>query len=221
MTPASNPTPPTPPHPPSRRVCPGYFTVLHNDRIGSFNIPAGDYRITPPLPRRGLRAGGRVSRSSCRTGTAISSPWHLDPGTGTFQRGRHIGFRIKPYVDANEDRQGRHPSGGQSKCPATFRVLHNDTIGKLQLPKGPYNVWVKGISCKRSTTLFADFLEDTSGVLPRPWRLSVSTGTFRRGKSASCSASSRPTPRPPRSPAAGRACQRRARPALARPPAAR
>ena len=33
-------------HPPSRRVCPGYFEVLHNDRIGTFRIPKGDYRIT-------------------------------------------------------------------------------------------------------------------------------------------------------------------------------
>ncbi len=185
VTPATGPAPPTPPHPPSRRVCPGYFTVLHNDRIGSFNIPAGDYRITL-LSYRGVTCSQAVSylqQFLQDWDGDLPSPWYLDPGTGTFQRGhRHVGFRIKPYVDADEDRQGRHPSGGQSKCPATFRVLHNDTIGKLQLPKGPYNVWVKGITCKRSTTLFADFLDDASGVLPRPWRLSVSTGTFKKGR---------------------------------------
>ena len=64
------------------------------------------------------------------------------------------------------------------RCTTTTR------IGKLRLPQGPYNVWVKGLSCKRSSTLFAQFLDDVSGVLPRPWRLSVTTGTFRRGSSA-------------------------------------
>ena len=33
-------------------------------------------------------------------------------------------------------------------CPATFHVLHDDAIGKLALPKGQYDVSVRGgLSC--------------------------------------------------------------------------
>ena len=196
VTPQSTPpTPPTPPHPPSRRICPGYFEVLHNDRIGSFQIPAGNYRITL-LSYRGVgcaRAVRYLQKFLQDFDGNLPSPWHLDPGTGTFQRGhRHIGFRIKPYVAMSstagfmqsETSRGRHPSGGQRKCPATFEVENNDRIGNLRLPAGPYNVWVRRLSCRRSSTLFAQFLQDVSGDLPRPWRLNVRTGTFRRGNSA-------------------------------------
>ena len=187
VTPDSNPNPPYPPHPPSSRVCPGYFEVEHNDRIGSFRIPAGEYRITL-LSYRGVGCARAVRylQTFLQDYTGVlPAPWHLDPGTGTFQRGhRHIGFRIKPYVtETGQTGQGTHPSGGQAKCPATFRVLNNDSIGRLSLRRGNYNVWVRGLSCPRSTQLFAQFLQDTSGVLPRPWRLNVRTATFQRGSS--------------------------------------
>jgi hypothetical protein len=187
VTPDTNPNPPYPPHPPSRRVCPGYFEVLHNDRIGSFRIPEGDYRITL-LSYRGVgcaRAVRYLQKFLQDYDGVLPSPWHLDPGTGTFERGhRHIGFRIKPYVaEDSQTSRGTHPSGGQSKCPATFRVLNNDRIGRLRLKRGNYWVWVKGLSCPRSTTLFAQFLDDVSGNLPRPWRLNATTATFTRGSS--------------------------------------
>jgi hypothetical protein len=196
VTPDTNPNPPTPPHPPSRRICPGYFQVLHNDRIGSFRIPRGRYRITL-LSYAGLTCSQAVRRFQVFLQDfdgVLPRPWHLDPGTGTFTRGhRHIGFRIKPYVSEGsparraaaaqaDTRRGTHPSGGQSKCPATFRVLHNDRIGALRLKRGNYNVWVRGLSCPRSSQLFGQFLDDPNGVLPRPWRLNVQTGTFTRGR---------------------------------------
>jgi hypothetical protein len=184
-TPATGPNPPTPP-PPSPRVCPGYFSVLHNDRIGSFRIPKGRYRITL-LAYQPITCQGAVrlfAQFLQDYDGVLPRPWVLDPGTGTFTRGhRHVGFRIKPYVNDTTDneRQGRHPSGGQTRCPATFRVLHNDRIGNLRLKKGKYWVWVRGMSCARSSRLFAQFLADPTGDLPRPWRLNARTGTFRRG----------------------------------------
>jgi hypothetical protein len=186
VAPSTNPVPPNPPAPPSRRVCPGYFTVLHNDRIGGFRIPEGRYRITL-LSYRGVTCRQAVrlfARFLHDYDGVLQRPWLLDAGTGTFTRGhRHIGFRIKEYVtDTGDIRTGRHPSGGQSKCPATFRVLHNDRVGRLRLRRGNYNVWVRGLSCPRSTQLFARFLDDPDGVLPRPWVLNARTGTFQRGR---------------------------------------
>lgn len=196
VTPDTNPVPPTPPSPPSKRICPGYFSVLHNDRIGSFRIAKGRYRITL-LAYQGVTCSRAVKLFQNFLEDydgVLPRPWLLDPGTGTFSRGhRHIGFRIKPYVAEGPapasgaaqqgGRQGQHPSGGQTKCPATFRVLDNDSIGSLSLKKGNYNVWVRGLSCQRSSQLFAQFLQDVSGTLPRPWVLVASKGQFNRGRS--------------------------------------
>jgi hypothetical protein len=183
------PTPPNPPHPPSSRVCPGYFTVLHNDRIGSFAIPRGRYRITL-LGYSGVtcsQASTLFARFLQDFDGILPRPWFLDPSTGSFMRGnRHIGFRIKPYVDdGGSSSGGRHPVRGETRCP-TFRVLHNDRIGRLVLPRGTYNVWVRGrVSCSASTRLFAQFLDDPSGDLPSPWVVNARTASFSRGPGSS------------------------------------
>lgn len=58
-----------------------------------------------------------------------------------------------------------------ASCPS-FRVLHDDRIGPASLPAGNYSVTVEpGLSCQASTRLFARFLEDYDGVLPKPWRV--------------------------------------------------
>lgn len=78
------------------------------------------------------------------------------------------------------------PAAAQSPsiCPATFHVLHDDSIGKLKLQAGHYQVTVRGgLSCAASTDWFARFLEDWDGVLPRPWKLNVAAASFSRGNS--------------------------------------
>jgi len=178
---------PTPPTPPSNRVCPSFFTVVHNDHIGSFAIRNGRYRIT-------LLSVGRISCAQASNAFArflqdfdgiLPRPWSVDPSTGTFMRGsRYVGFRIKPWSGPlpSGGGGGRHPSTG-GKCPGTFRVVHNDRIGQLRLPRGPYLITAFGsVSCAQASTQFTSFLNnDNTGVLPRPWRLQVTTGSFLRG----------------------------------------
>jgi hypothetical protein len=55
-------------------------------------------------------------------------------------------------------------------CPG-FKVLHNDRIGAATFPAGTYTVTLQdtGLDCKSSATLFARFLEDYDGNLPKPW----------------------------------------------------
>ena len=61
-------------------------------------------------------------------------------------------------------------SASAAACPS-FRVLHDDRIGAVVLPAGNYEVTVDpGLSCQASSKLFARFLSDWDGVLPRPWR---------------------------------------------------
>jgi hypothetical protein len=178
---------PTPPTPPSNRVCSSYFTVLHNDHIGSFAIRRGRYRIT-------LLSVGRITCAQASGFLAqflqdfdgiLPRPWFLDPSTGSFMRGsRYVGFRIKPWSGPLPPNGGggRHPNTG-GRCPGTFRVVHNDRIGALRLPSGPYLITAFGsVSCAQASTQFASFLANNfAAPLPRPWRLRVSTGTFLRG----------------------------------------
>jgi hypothetical protein len=174
-------------HHPHGAPCPGTFQVLHNDRIGTFQVPEGSYLIT-------LLAVGRITCTEASSFLAeflqdfdgtLPTPWVLDPETGSFMRGsRNVGFRIKEVVgppNPNGGGSGSHPAG--DRCPATFRVLGNDRIGRLRLPRGRYRITVleDGPSCARASSLFADFLELFRGNLPRPWRLNVQTATFTRG----------------------------------------
>ena len=73
-------------------------------------------------------------------------------------------------------------------CPATFQVLHNDRIGRLQLPQGHYRIRLldnRALGCARASRLFAKFLQDFDGNLPGRWRLQVRTATFtKRGTNA-------------------------------------
>ncbi len=83
------------------------------------------------------------------------------------------------------------PGAAQSaplRCPGTFRVLHDDHVGKLELAAGPYVIDVidpSRLSCSDASDLFRQFLEDFDGKLQRPWVVNVSTRTFSRGSGSS------------------------------------
>lgn len=65
------------------------------------------------------------------------------------------------------------PAASASACPS-FRVLHNDRIGPASLPAGSYAVTVapsSGLTCAATAKLFARFLADYDGILPRPWQV--------------------------------------------------
>jgi hypothetical protein len=59
-------------------------------------------------------------------------------------------------------------------CPS-FKVLHNDRIGAASLPAGNYAVTTDdGLGCQAASQLFARFLQDWDGNLPKPWRITAS-----------------------------------------------
>jgi hypothetical protein len=177
-------------HPQSGRACPASFSVLHNDRIGRLRLPKGEYRITP------LSAGrpgcSRASRLFARFlqdwDGRLPGRWRVHPATATFSKNPHFGFRVKRIRGGSGGGGGggTHPAGGAQRCPGTFRVLHNDRIGRLRLPQGRYRITVLApnrLSCARASRLFTRFLENSSGDLPRPWRVRARTATFLRGGS--------------------------------------
>ncbi|MGI8462569.1 MAG: hypothetical protein ACR2OC_13210 [Solirubrobacterales bacterium] len=68
-------------------------------------------------------------------------------------------------------------------CP-DFTVLHDDRIGKLQLPHGRYQVSATNLACSEASRQFARFLQIPSGNLPDGWSLNASSATFSRGSSS-------------------------------------
>ena len=74
-----------------------------------------------------------------------------------------------------------------AKCPATFRVLHNDQIGKLKLPKGNYRITLLDdqlLTCQQASKLFTQFLQDFDGRLGGGWTVNARTATFSRPNGA-------------------------------------
>jgi len=71
-----------------------------------------------------------------------------------------------------------------ASCPS-FRVLHDDRIGAASFPAGNYAVSTEpGLSCQAASQLFARFLEDWDGNLPKPWRVAAEgsgKASFTRG----------------------------------------
>ena len=175
-------------HPQSGLACPASFSVLHNDRIGGLRLPKGEYRIT-------LLAAGRLSCSRASRLFArflqdwdgrLPGRWRVHRATATFSKNPHFGFRVKRIRGGSAGGGGQHPSGRAQRCAGTFRVLNNDRIGRLRLPKGRYRITVLNpdrLTCARASRLLTRFLEDVSGDLPGAWRVRVRNATFLRGKS--------------------------------------
>ena len=57
----------------------------------------------------------------------------------------------------------------QSRCPATFTVLHNDRVGSMAIAAGAYAITPDGLSCSQASRLLSRFLSDFDGVLPGGW----------------------------------------------------
>jgi hypothetical protein len=169
-------------------TCPGTFEVLHNDRIGSLELPAGNYTITvlddATLSCAG--ASGLFRQFLEDFDGRLQRPWVVNASTATFTRGRGstTGFRVtRTNTPSGGGGGGRHPVSGTT-CPAFFRVLHNDHIGSLPVPAGQYRITLLAVgrfTCSSASRAFSSFLQDFNGVLPRPWVLDVQTGTFLRG----------------------------------------
>jgi hypothetical protein len=165
--------------------CGGTFQVLHNDRIGAMQLPAGPYVITTRGGLSCLAASNLFAQFLQDFDGILPTPWRIQSAAGrSFIRGNGpVGFSVRP-TGGNSGGGGHFPSDG-TRCPGTFQVEHNDRIGRLVLPAGPYTITLlpgPGLSCLTAGDLFATFLEYPQGNLPRPWVVTASTGTFQRGR---------------------------------------
>jgi hypothetical protein len=166
--------------------CPNTFRVLHNDHIGKLSLRKGNYRITVV----------NKNKLSCQKASDLFTTF-LNDFDGNLPHGWKVKARQSAFVKTGNPQKGfsvrriggggggggggRHPARNEMICPGTFRVQHNDHIGRLNLPKGPYTITVikkNRISCQRASNLFARFLQIPSGDLPNGWRLKAPSGTF-------------------------------------------
>lgn len=168
-------------------VCSQRFVLAQNDRIGPLVLKKGRYIINRlgPLSPTCAQDTALLQGFLMDFDGVLPNGWVLLAQDGAFVRGSTTyGFRVEP--DPNHGGGTRFPTR-TTRCPATFRVVHNDRIGALSFPAGPY--WVSiykqsNITCPQSTQLFASFLLRTDGKLPPPWVINVATGSFRRGPSS-------------------------------------
>lgn len=162
--------------------CPA-FRVLHNDRIGAANLPAGAYEVTP--------ASG--SGLSCRAASQLFTRFLEDydgnlpggwrvtsQGTGKalFTRGNGPGFSVARTRGGEEE--GNSPELGRL-CPGSYTVNHTSVVGSLRFTQGKFLLYIPArslISCRRASVLFTRFLGQPGGRLPFPWRLVNQTATF-------------------------------------------
>jgi hypothetical protein len=166
-------------------VCSQRFVLTQNDRIGPLVIKKGRYILDRlgPLSPSCAQSISLLKQFLMDFDGVLPNGWVLLPDDGTFVRGSvSYGFRLEP--DPSGGGGNRFPTK-TTRCPATFRVLHNDRIGALSFPAGAY--WVSifkdsNITCPQSTQLFAAFLQRPDGSLPKPWVIDVATGSFHRGK---------------------------------------
>jgi hypothetical protein len=166
-------------------VCTQRLVLTQDDRIGPLVIKKGRYIIDRlgPLSPSCAQATTLLRGFLMDFDGVLPNGWALLANDAAFVRASvSYGFRLEP--DPDQGGGGSRFPARTVRCPATFRVLHNDRIGTLSFPAGPYWVSIyKGsnITCQQSTQLFASFLQRTDGKLPTPWVIDVATGSFRRG----------------------------------------
>lgn len=173
-------------------TCPT-FKVLHNDRIGAANLPAGSYSVTTDDAGLSCTEASKLfARFLEDYDGNLPAPWKVVPqgsGKAAFTRANQGGFSVARVA-------GPEAGGGTpvnpligKLCPNTFTVNSNAPVGPLVFPKGKYLLYQPagtGITCNRAAVLFTRFLGQ--GQLEFPWKLSVQTATFYKSSNPTRSA---------------------------------
>jgi hypothetical protein len=166
--------------------CQNAFRVLHDDHVGKLQLRAGSYQISVTNENKlsCQRASQLFTKFLQDYDGKLSNGWTVNVKKSGFEKTSQKSFYVKRTGGVGSGgggSGGRHPGPGEMICPGTFQVQHDDKIGKLRLPKGPYTITVihkKRISCSQASNLFAKFLQRPDGNLPNGWKLKVQSGTF-------------------------------------------
>jgi hypothetical protein len=145
--------------------CKATFQVLHNDRIGTMQLPKGTYQI-------------RVDGISCSSASSLFSAFLNDydgilpGGWRATPRGRGQGLFVRGGDTFAVELQSSGGGGGGLACSQPFEVTQPTQAGLLPLPAGSYQlVRLSTLSptCAQASALLTSFLGLTSQVLPGGW----------------------------------------------------
>jgi hypothetical protein len=171
--------------------CPNAFRVMHDDHVGRLSLKHGNYTIKVKNQNKlsCQRAASLFTEFLQDFDGKLPDGWKVNVRRSGFVKNARKAFFVKRTGvggGGGGGGAGRNPGSGEMVCPGTFQVQHNDHIGRLQLPKGPYTITVikkNRITCQRASNLFAKFLQKPDGDLPNGWRLKAPSGTFlKKGK---------------------------------------
>ncbi len=169
----------------AKTKCPNTFRVLHDDHVGKLSLKAGSYSITVANQKKlsCQRASDLFTKFLNDFDGKLSNGWKVNVQKSGFEKTAQKAFYVKRVSGGGGGGGGgdRHPGRGEMICPGTFQVQHNDHIGQLKLPKGPYTITVihkKRITCQQATNLFARFLKRPDADLPNGWKLKPQSATF-------------------------------------------
>ena len=105
-------------------TCPGAFQVLHNDRIGAMQLPAGAYTVTvlDSATMGCTEASQLFSQFLEDWDGRLPRPWVANNTTRTFSAGRNstVGFRVTP----GEPTPPTPPNPRIRRRAASARLLH-------------------------------------------------------------------------------------------------
>lgn len=155
-------------------VCPGNFTVLHNDKVGGVALKAGQYRITT----KGLYCWFDVEKLAYflnynETGK-LPSPWTIMKSGLKIQRSPNHWFSLKYLGNSGG---GGNNGGDLVRCPKKVTVVVPGVLAGMQFPRGSYYVNVKaGTTCTGAANLFTQWLE--AGAVANDWKVDSETATF-------------------------------------------
>ncbi|HWT91301.1 MAG TPA: hypothetical protein VN179_09310 [Solirubrobacterales bacterium] len=156
------------------------FKVLHNDRIGAANLPAGSYEVTTDPGLSCQAASQLFTRFLQDWDGNLPKPWRVvaeGSGKASFKRTGLAGFYVA--------RLGSSGGGGNNEvgrlCTDDYTVNAGSEVGPLFFAKGDYALYLpprSAITCRRASVLFTRFLATPQGRLPFPWRVQTQTATF-------------------------------------------
>jgi hypothetical protein len=167
--------------PASAATCPN-FKVLHDDRIGVADLPAGNYFLQTTDGRLSCQAASKLFARFLQDwdGNLPKSWLVVSHGTGKASFARRGLPAIYVERISSGDNAGGNPELGKL-CPGTFTVNAGADVGPLYFAKGPYLAYIpaqSAIPCRRASILFTRFLAAPGGMLPDPWQVMTQTATF-------------------------------------------
>ncbi|MFT4048232.1 MAG: hypothetical protein QM648_00150 [Solirubrobacterales bacterium] len=155
-------------------ACPGTFTVLHNDRVGTMALKAGQYKITT----KGLYCWFDASKLAYlldyTEGTKLPSPWTVDAAMMKIQRSPNHYLTLKYLGNSGG---GGHSTAGKTRCNSKLKVTTAGVLAGMSFPVGSYYVNVApGTTCAGAGSLFQKWL--TAGAVNNSWKVNSQTATF-------------------------------------------